>query len=99
MIKIVKPFLAALAAVALVLGLGACASDNHGTDGRPGKVIDRDSDPSYTTGSKSHKVHHSADYDLQVDPADGSGPYWIDVGNGVYDHCYRGSSYPKCADK
>lgn len=88
--------LLAMAVVGLALALTGCMEDNHGSNGRPGTVTDRDFDPSYTTGTKSHRVHHDADYDLMITPSDGSEPYWIDVGHSVYDHCYRGSAYPKC---
>ena len=86
--------LLAAAALGLAVLLTGC-TDEHGADGAPGKVVDRDYDPSYKIG----KVHHAADYDLTVERADGKGRYSIDVGSGAYDHCYTGSSYPKCVKR
>lgn len=94
--KITAVVVSAVAAGALAL-TGCGASDDK--DGDPGKVVDRERD--YSTSTKTY------DYDLEIrrtNPADieaagGDETYEIDVTSGSYDHCYRGSSYPKCVDR
>jgi hypothetical protein len=77
-----------ITAVAGVMLLTGC--QEHGTDGDPGKVIYRE--------SEYHKSSKTWDYDLVIERPDGS-TYEIDVSSGVYDHCYRGSAYPKCVER
>lgn len=88
----------AAAAVALVLALTGCGTNDHDYSGDPGKVVDRDHD---ANGKRAD------DYDLtiertdaaDIDAADGNRTYELDVTSSAYDHCYRGSSYPKCVDR
>lgn len=78
----------AVLATAAVLVLTGCGPDDHRGD--PGKVVDRERD--YRHSSKTW------DHDLTIRRPDGS-TYELDVSGDAYDHCYRGSSYPKCVDR
>lgn len=83
----------------LVLGITAltgCGASEHDRSGDPGKISDRDSDH-WTTKSGKTTTHHY-DYDLTVTRKDGTS-YEIDVTSAAFDHCYVGSSYPKCVDR
>lgn len=82
-------FVIAVAAVGAVLILSGCSTPDD-ERGDPGKVIDRDAD--YNSSSKTW------DHDLTVRRPDGT-TYELDVTGDGYDHCYRGSSYPKCVDR
>lgn len=84
----------ALAVLALA-GLTACGPDDHRGD--PGKVIARDHDMWSTKSGKVTTWHH--DYDLTVQRSKDGSTYELDVTGSGYDHCYRGSSYPKCVDR
>lgn len=84
----------AVAVATLVTGCGASDADRSGD---PGKVVDRDKDH-WTTGSGKNRVHHY-DYDLVIQRSSDGTEYEKDVSSAAYDHCYRGSSYPKCVDK
>lgn len=78
---------------ALALGIAAltgCGASEHDRSGDPGKVSGREKE--YKSSTKSY------DYDLTVTRPDGTS-YEIDVTSSAYDHCYRGSAYPKCVDK
>lgn len=83
-----KKTVTAIGAVIALAVLGTGCDRTYGDDGDPGKVSDR---------SRVYKTRaHHWDYDLTVRRADGT-KYGIDVSEDVYDHCYRGSSYPACA--
>ena len=86
--------LVSLGAALLLLVTGCESPDDKRGD--PGKVVARDEDH-WTTKSGKTRIHHS-DYDLTVERKDGT-VYELDVTSGGYDHCYRGSSYPKCVDR
>lgn len=77
------------AAVAGVLALTGCSTPDD-KRGDAGKVVERDSD--YYSSTKQW------DYDLTIKRVDGT-EYDLDVTRRGYDHCYRGSSYPKCVDR
>lgn len=89
-------WIASLAAGAALV-LTGCGTQDSDYAGDPGKIVGRDKD----------KVGSSYDYDLtiertraaDIDEAGGSRTYEIDVTASAYDHCYRGSSYPKCVDR
>lgn len=82
---------------ALALLLTGCGANDHDRSGDPGKVTDRDEDH-WTTGSRKHRVYHS-DYDLTIKRSSDGTEYDIDVSSAAFDHCYQGSSYPKCVDR
>lgn len=90
---------AIIASVVMVLSfaLAGCGASEEDRSGDPGKVVDRDSD-TWTTGSRNHRVTHH-DYDLTIKRSSDGTEYEKDVSSAAYDHCYRGSSYPKCVDK
>lgn len=92
--KKIAGFAGALVLSVLVLtGCGATAADRSGD---PGKVSGRD-ESHWTTKSGKTTIHHY-DYDLTVTRKDGTS-YEIDVTESAFDHCYRGSAYPKCVDR
>lgn len=90
---------AAAAALGIALVLTGCQGGTHGDKGDPGRVIGRDYDPSYTTRAGKTRIHHPSDYDLTVRRSADGTEYDIDVSHDVYDHCYTGSSYPKCVKR
>lgn len=73
--------------IALALVVGCSTPDDKRGD--PGIVKERD--------KESATKHSSADYDLTIERKDGT-TYDLDVTSGGFDHCYRGSKYPKCVD-
>lgn len=85
------------AAVAGALALTGCGSTPDDHRGDAGKVVERDSDH-WTTKSGKTTVHHW-DYDLTIKRSSDGTEYELDVTESGYDHCYRGSSYPKCVDR
>ncbi len=92
--KIGTTTVAVLAAVALALGATGCGASDDDCQGGAGKVTAKDYDPSYTTGRGTHKVHHSADYELTILKADGT-TYEKDVSSTAYDDWYKvGSAFP-----
>lgn len=94
--KITAVVVSAVAAGALALT--GCGTQDSDYSGDPGKVVDRDHD---ANGKRAD------DYDLTIErtrqadinEADGDRTYELDVTSSAYDHCYRGSNYPKCVDR
>lgn len=86
-----KKIMGLIAALALgITALTGCGASDHDRSGDPGKVSDRER--KYKSSTKTY------DYDLTVTRPDGTS-YEIDVTSSAYDHCYRGSAYPKCVDR
>lgn len=89
-------------AVITLIVLGTVLGCSTPDDGRgdPGKVVDREASHWTTTSgtgkSRTTVWHH--DYDLTIRRPDGS-TYELDVTEDGYDHCYRGSGYPKCISR
>lgn len=81
---------------ALTLLLTGCGTGPDDHRGDPGTVVDRDSDYWTTKVGKVTTSHW--DYDLTIRRPDGT-TYDLDVTSSGYDHCYRGSAYPKCVDR
>lgn len=91
---------AVAASVVLIFGMTGCGASDSDCQGDPGRVTEKDSDPAYTSGSGSHKVHHSADYELTILKPDGT-TYEKDVTSTGYDWYRVGGEFPhptKCKD-
>ncbi len=80
--------LAALASAVALLVTGCSTPPDDRGDA--GKVVEREKD--WKSSTKTY------DYDLTIRRPDGT-EYELDVTSGGYDHCYRGSSYPKCVSR
>ena len=86
--------LMAAAAFALILAsVAGCGASDSDCKGDPGKVTEKDYDPSYTTGKGASKTHHSADYDVTILRANGT-TYEKDVSSTAYDWVKVGSKWP-----
>lgn len=85
----------AAAVLGVVLILSGCSTPDD-ERGDAGKVIGREESHWTTKSGKTIVWHH--DYDLTVRRPDGT-VYELDVSEDGHDHCYRGSSYPRCVDR
>lgn len=92
------------AVVVTVLALAFTAACDDGLKPGPaGRVVTKDTDTDTIHHARVGKTpgwdqHITSYYLTTKDPADGSTTRF-EVGSGVYDHCYRGSSYPACAKR
>jgi hypothetical protein len=92
-------------AVAAVGGIGAVAvlGSEDLKPGPPGKVVVKDTDQQVISHPGTQKspgwIQTITTYYLTTkDPKDGSTTRFK-VPSSVYDHCYRGSSYPRCTKR
>lgn len=90
----------ALAAFVAAIGIflvAGCGSPHP--QGPAGQVTDHDKDQDCRTTGTGAKKHRTCtwDYELTVRTPDG-GETDFAVDSAAYDHCYRGSAYPKCID-
>lgn len=86
--KITTTLAAVAASAALIFGATACGASDSDCQGDPGRVSAKDYDAAYTTGSKAHKVHHNAEYELTIVRADGT-TYEKDVTSTAYNEWYK----------
>ncbi|MGW0566123.1 hypothetical protein [Streptomyces tauricus] len=88
-----------LGAVLTAAALGLTACDSH-EQGPAGRVVAKDEDRKCRTTGTGTKRHESCttEYELTTRDKDGQ-DHEFEVSASVYDDCYRGSAYPKCANR
>lgn len=96
-----RRFAAAVSAAAVgAVTLTGCLGDPK--PGPPGKVVAKDTDTSYIhhpgTGKHPGWTQTITSYYLTTKGKDGS-VVRFEVTSGNYDHCYRGSAYPRCTKR
>lgn len=92
---------AVLTAAALLLT--ACGNDGY-EQGPAGQVVakdkDRDCHTSWSGTGKKRRSHESCTTEYELTTRDKQGQdHEFEVSYGVYDNCYRGSAYPRCANR